>query len=311
MLHPISFDLNVGQITGVVGRNASGKTTLLRIIMGELAQKDGVVSYPLLTRTGKGWGHIKNQISFVPQLPEPWQGLLRHNLNYIASSAGFRGQRNKEIVDWHMERFGLSGYEDAKWGEISAGFKIRFELVRALLAQPRILVLDEPLAYLDVQSRQEFLQNLEVIASSLERPVSVIVTSQHLHEIETVADQMIFLDNGQCRYCGATSSLGENAEQTVLQFDLKCSQAVIREVVASLHPVSINPTTGGYIITFNGDLERAKILNTLMARFGEELTGFRDITRSLRAMFEEDEEPSTNIEEGSDTGQQGGGNGDH
>ena len=286
-LDPISFQLRVGEITGVVGRNASGKTTLLRIVLGDLLQDSGTTAYPLLTRDKSGWAHIKRQIADIPQFPEKWPGRLRPNLNYVAAVHGIRGKRNTELVDWHVERYGLSEYEDATWNQISGGYKIRFELVRALVSKPKLLVLDEPLAYLDVMARQEFLKNLRAIAASFEEPVPIIITSQHLYEIEAVADQMILLDDGRCVYAGPLGAVGASVQHRKLEISLKVPQPQMLAALAAFDVKSVEATMEGYILGFPKELAANQVYHALYGSFGERLLDFRDITGSARSLFEE------------------------
>src|SRR5262249_54575025 len=182
-LEELSFDLRTGQITGVVGRNASGKTTLLRMLLGEIVPDSGYVRYPALTQAGERWPDVKRRIGYIPQFPDRWGGRVKTNLHFVARIHGSRGERNRNLVEWHLHRYGLSEYQYSTWSELSGGFRTRYELVRALISRPRLLILDEPLASLDVVARQEFLKNLRVIAYSLEEPVPIVVTSQHLYEI--------------------------------------------------------------------------------------------------------------------------------
>lgn len=297
-LRPLSFDLRAGEITGIIGRNASGKTTLLRIIMGELLPDTGQVEYPMLTRNGRGWTHIKLQMADVPQFPEKWHGRLRHNLNYTVAVRGIRGARNRELVDWHMERFGLTDYEDATWDEISGGYKIRFELVRALLSQPKLLVLDEPLAYLDVIARQEFLKNLRAVAASLENPVPVVITSQHLYEIEAVADQMILLDDGKCLYAGPQDLIGSKVPLRMIEVTLRASTTHVQATLTTIGLISAEATMEGFILGFPRETPANVVYNALYATYGVRLVDFRDISYSSRSLFQDKSSPTADTLEG-------------
>jgi len=206
-LQSVSLDLIAGEITGVVGMNASGKTTLLRLLLGEIKHDGGELTYPGISPSGNDWLKIKSDLAYVPQLPNRWYGRLRNNLNHVAAAYGVTGNDNKRMVDTYVRRYGLEDYENATWDRISGGYKIRFELVRALLSQPRVLIIDEPLAYLDIVTQQIFLADIRTIASSLERPIAVIGTSQHLFEIESIADRMIILDDGKPIYSGRMAEL--------------------------------------------------------------------------------------------------------
>jgi ABC-2 type transport system ATP-binding protein len=285
-LEEISFELRAGEITGVVGRNASGKTTLLRIVMGDLLPDTGKTSYPMLTRDRSGWAHIKRQIADVPQSPPKWHGRLRPNLNYVAAMHGVKGKRNRELIDWHVERYGLADYENATWDEISGGYQTRFELVRALISSPRLLVLDEPLAFLDVMARQDFLKNLRAIAASLEAPVAIIITSQHLYEIEAVADQMILLDDGKCLYAGPQDRIGEQVPDRMIEVTLRVPQPHIKSLLDPLGLKSIETTIEGYIVTFPKETRADAIYGPLYRAYSERLVDFRDITNSARSLLQ-------------------------
>ncbi len=286
-LEEISFELRAGQITAVVGRNASGKTTLLRIVLGELMPDTGTTDYPLLTRDQHGWNHIKRQIADIPQFPGKWYGRLRPTLNYVAARHGIKGRRNRELIDWHMERYGLTQYEDATWDQISGGYKIRFELVRALISTPRLLVLDEPLAYLDVMARQEFLRNLSAVATSLETPVPTIITSQHIYEIEAVADQMILLDDGKCLYAGPQTEIGRHVPSRMIEITLRAPKPQVASLAEPLGLKSIDATMEGYILAFPKETKADTVYQALYRAYGEGLVDFRDITNSARSLFQE------------------------
>jgi ABC-2 type transport system ATP-binding protein len=285
-LEEISFELRAGQITAVVGRNASGKTTLLRIVLGELLPDTGTTEYPLLTRDRRGWSHIKRQIADIPQFPAKWHGRLRPNLNYVAARHGITGKRNRELIDWHIERYGLAHYEDAIWDELSGGYKIRFELARALVSTPRLLVLDEPLAYLDVMARQEFLRNLSAVATSLEAPVPTIITSQHIYEIEAVADQMILLDDGKCLYVGSQAEIGSRVPSRMIEITTRAPKAQVAGLTEPLGLQSVDATMEGYILAFPRDTKADIVYQALYRELGEGLVDLRDITNSARSLFQ-------------------------
>jgi ABC-2 type transport system ATP-binding protein len=287
-LKPISFKLRLGEITGIVGRNASGKTTLLRMIMGELLPDGGNVAYSdLLARKGD-WREIRRQIAYVPQLPDRWYGTVRQNLNFFAAAAVRNGKDPSELIDWCVARYGLKQYENASWNEISGGYKIRFELVRALVTEPSLLILDEPLAYLDVIARQRFLKDLQTIATSFAKPIPVVVTSQHLNEIEAVADQIVFIDDGEPRYVGTLAGIAEMAKNRTFEVVLQGVREDLLLALNGLKVVGVQSTMEGYLLSFPKSIDIAIVFQRLRAAFGERLTAIRDITASVRSLMTED-----------------------
>ncbi len=283
-LGPVTAEFIDGEITGVVGMNASGKTTMLRILLGELAPDAGVASYPAITANARDWVEIKSRLAYVPQLPPPWPGRQRTNLNFTAAAYGLTGPENDELVDWYLHRYGLKPYENAGWDEISGGFKIRFELVRALLMRPRLLVLDEPLAYLDIVTQQMFLEDLRSLATSVERPIPIVITSQHLYEVEAIAQRMIILDNGQCVYSGRLDELPSAREFFMYEVEIDAEKSALLERLRPVGLMDLEPTTLGWILIFKktepGVIERA-----LLEQFPGALKYFRNISHSTRVLF--------------------------
>src|SRR5690606_10595788 len=106
------------------------------------------------------------------------------NLKFTASHYGIKGEENELIVLMYMIRFGLWKYRNHQWSELSSGYKMRFELARTFLRKPSILLLDEPLANLDVLAQQLILEDLKHLSHSLANPMGIILSSQQLYEVE-------------------------------------------------------------------------------------------------------------------------------
>ncbi len=288
-LHDISLDLRPGEITGLVGPNASGKTTLLRIIAGELLPRVGHYVYPLLhpeATQGRqiDWGRVRSQISFVRQHPYRWFGRLVGNLYRQAALTGLYGEDNRMEVDFILERLNLSEYRDAGWNDISGGYRMRFELAKALVSRPKLLILDEPLAPLDPDAQLLFLQDLKDIASSRRQAVAVIISSQHLFETEAVADRILFLKDGGAEFYGDRTKVGGDRRENTFELAIAAPaaelEAVLGELVTHVEPAAQNtfflraPTTTSWRDIMMA-ISKSKI----------ELHYFRDISCSTRSLF--------------------------
>jgi ABC-2 type transport system ATP-binding protein len=207
---------------------------------------------------------------------------LRTGLTFVAAIHGIRGEQNLDLVDWHLQRYGLVDYEDIDWSVLSDGLKVRYELARVLIAQPRLLILDEPLASLDIVARQQFLKNLVAVAHSLENSVPTIITSQHLYELEGIVDQMIILENGKSVFCGTMKELEERAEARLFELTYYGSAPQVIPI-AGARIVEI--TSDGLVVAFPKDIERTELMRALVERCGNQLIALRDITGSTRRYF--------------------------
>lgn len=281
-LAPLSFELKLGQITALLGRNGSGKSTLLSMIRGELASDGGSIKYPMFEEQGYG-REVKAHIGYVAQRPPRWRGCVRETLEFTAAAYGIRGKANTERVDWLLTRFGLIGREDHTWAQLSGGYQLRFELARALLHRPQLLILDEPLANLDIISQQELLEDLREIADSRLR-AAILVTSQHLFEMEVIADQLILLQEGQMKFLGDRPLIGEQRQSNSFEVAIEATEQYLRDALSQCRICSVRRFATHYQLDFPIDVERADIFAALSSLPGPPLY-IRDISNSSRAMM--------------------------
>ena len=287
-LSELSLALRPGEIIGVVGVNGAGKTTLLRIVAGELMATSGSYTYPLLATDSADWAAIRDQISYVSQSPMPWPGRLIDNLHVHAALHGLRGEENLSEVSFLIQRLGLDRFREAKWTEISGGYKMRFELAKALVARPKLLILDEPLAPLDIFSQQLFLRDLRNLADSTQNPLPIIVTSQHIYEIEAIADILLFLDGGKAIFCDAPAKIGYSRTANTYEMAFfsppTVSAAILYKTLQHLADVRVEEHGLQFVVHTSRDVAAAEMFKVIAAS-GHNLQYFRDISSSSRIFF--------------------------
>ncbi len=283
-LGPIDVTLQAGEITGVVGENGNGKTTLLRIIAGELQRSMGSITYPRFDyKNEHDWYAIKQNIAFIPQALPKWRGYLKDNLHFAAANHGVFGKENEKMVKYIIHRLGLSKYINSKWKDISSGYKLRFELAKALVWRPKLLVLDEPLANLDINAKLLFMQDLRMLANIRKYPVTIILSSQQLHEIESVVDNIIFLKEGSTVYNGAVKDFGEKRTRNSFEVGGEFNRDQLYECLKSIEEVTISDTGQSLIIEVPVGIEGKVVLNLITKEYMVEY--FRDISKSTRKLF--------------------------
>ena len=281
-LSDISLELRTGEITGVVGENGNGKTTLLRIIAGDLAHDSGELNYfgnnaiEVLT-----WDHIQSRIAYIPQRIPQWYGILKTNLIFQASILGKKGKEADLLVDELLEKLGLTEYANLRWKEISTGYRLRFQLAKMLLTNPDLLVLDEPIANLDINGQGKFLSDLKNIVSEKKRNVSAILSSQQLHEIENVSDSIVFLKKGAMIYSGEVSKIGEKRADNEFEIHTSLEEDTLKTINGITSITKIGKT---FHVKISLDISPEQFLQEVIKKGGKVLY-FRDISSSTRRLF--------------------------
>jgi zinc transport system ATP-binding protein len=183
----VSFALEAGQIAMVIGPNGSGKTTLLRAILGFIPAT-GVVricdhpipaAYPLV-------GYVPQHFRFDTTLPLTGRELLLLSLRVLAKTT------TAVPLAWAVETFQLAAFLDQPLGTLSGGQLKRLLLARAMLRRPRVLLLDEPEAGIDVGGEQSLYQLLENLVAT--EGLMALINSHELNIVLRVATRVICLN---------------------------------------------------------------------------------------------------------------------
>lgn len=277
-LKPITLSVNTGNVLGVVGENGNGKTTLLRCLAGQLALDNGAIQYHLLQHPDQY--AIKNHIAFIPQRIPKWYGMLKDNLHFSASIAGVYGAKNDLMVNFMLERLNLTQYAHLTWNQISSGYRTRFEIARILLQKPRLLILDEPLANLDINAQQTILTDLIFMAKGSHNPMGIILSSQQLHEVEKVADTVIFIKQGNCLY--SSNDREEKITSNAVEFETAASRD---SIMALFGEGNIELQFNGGFYTIISTVLSAQDIIGKMINAQLPITYFRDITYSTKRFF--------------------------
>lgn len=278
---PISFELRAGTLTGVVGQNGNGKTTLLSMLSGELLSTTGVIDYPLIASNNNDPYAIKQHIGYIQQRIPRWYGVLEDNLKFALSTLDFGAEEIEFRVEIMLKRLGLYAYKHHTWAQISGGYRTRFELAKVLLKRPRVLVLDEPLANLDVKAQQTFLQDLKYMAKTEGHPMAIILSSQLLHEVEQVSDDLFFIKNGETMH--QSTSVLNNLDSTIIEFISSSSFEIIQRMAETIN-AELKSENNFYTLTTEPSRSSKSLLKLLMES-EIDIQYFRDITNSTKRLF--------------------------
>ncbi|WP_395062283.1 ATP-binding cassette domain-containing protein [Flavobacterium sp.] len=283
-LGPIEMELHQGEILGLVGENGNGKTTLLRTLCGELYATSGKVNYNFKYDDNYD---LRTKLVYIPQRTDTWYGSMFENLQFTASSYGYKPEENELIVELIIARLGLRKFRNHSWKSLSSGYKMRFELARMLLRKPKILLIDEPLANLDILAQQTVLEDFRAIAKSPFRPIGIVLSSQQLYEVEKTSDQVIFLKHGTQKNLHE-KIVAENevkvANNLVIEFESSWSQSDLGERFAKLNMISLQFNGGTFIVNFPDSVSVYDFMQ-LVIEDKIPLHYFRNISNSTRRFF--------------------------
>ncbi len=194
VLSDVTFSLGKGEFTGIIGPNGAGKTTLLRVILGLTEPSGGRV---LVDR--KSIGYVPQKLVIDPDMPLRARdvvslGLDGHRLGFALPGKRWRSRQRRELVEAALADVGADGYADARVGELSGGEQQRVLIAHALISRPKLLLLDEPLANLDLRSEQEIVTVLGKLAR--EHEISVLLSAHDMNPLLTVMDRIVYVANG-------------------------------------------------------------------------------------------------------------------
>jgi ABC-2 type transport system ATP-binding protein len=179
---------------------------------------------------------------------------------------------------------GLTNFRELSWTQLSSGYKLRFEIAMALVWDPAVLILDEPLANLDMQAQELLLQDLRNIADSLRHPISIILSSQQLHEVETVADQIIFLKNGNAIFNGNLNEFRN--QETIRTFEINGNFKYydLQKFLSGWEDLKIEQSASCFTISCSGKHTKEDLFRLLIEnKCGIEY--FRNISGSTKKLF--------------------------
>jgi ABC-2 type transport system ATP-binding protein len=199
----VSFEVRPGEIVGLVGPNGAGKTTTINMILGVLAPTSGdirVCGTDLAKRRSQALAQTNFAATYAPL---PGNLTVEQNLRVfgmIYSVAGL-GARIEAL----LAEFDLARYRRSKCGVLSSGEQTRVTLAKAMLNQPRLLLLDEPTASIDPASARAIRGHITRFAA--EQRGAVLWTSHNMYEVTEVCDRVLFLSHGRVLLAGEPAAL--------------------------------------------------------------------------------------------------------
>ncbi len=200
-LDQLSLDIHQGECVALVGPNGAGKSTLFKLCLGFIKPDAGAVTVLGCDPQMAEFNRVKRQIGFLPE-QALFQGSLtgRETLRFYARLKGADTARNDSL----FARVKLSEAAGKRVSTYSKGMRQRLGLAQALIGEPRLLLLDEPMSGLDPQARRNFFQILD---EEKARGTAIVLSSHILTELEARTDRVAVLSRGRLKAMGPIAQL--------------------------------------------------------------------------------------------------------
>lgn len=214
-LKGVSLEIPEGSFYGLLGPNGAGKSTLIHSITGlviptggsaKVFGKDAVTDYQ----------QARSYVGFSPQeINLDWFLTVEGTLDYHGRYFGMSKEYRKERAEKLMKIFSLTEKRDARTNFLSGGMKRRVVIARALMHEPKLLILDEPTAGVDVELRHELWEYMEKL--NKEEGITILLTTHYIEEAERLCDQISLINKGKLIKTGTVDQLKKAYKKKTLE----------------------------------------------------------------------------------------------
>ncbi|MYL21253.1 ATP-binding cassette domain-containing protein [Halobacillus litoralis] len=250
----LSFQLETGRCMALLGPNGAGKTTTLRLMSGLLQPDSGTVHLEECP------GDIRAHIGYLPQHPQ-FHGWMtgREFLLYAAGLSGLSKQEAGRQADWTLDRVGLKEFRNKRISRYSGGMKQRLGIAQAIIHQPKVLLLDEPVSALDPIGRREVLDLME----ELKKETILLYSTHILNDAEEVSDEILLMHEGKVIESGTIEEVKSRHQMEKLTLKFSMDSESWRDYVSTwpaVERVEIHKQTLHVYVTDSGAV-RKKVLD--------------------------------------------------
>jgi ABC-2 type transport system ATP-binding protein len=249
----ISFAVESGEIFGFLGPNGAGKTTTIKILTGLIRATGGRAAV---------FGHVTpspeamKNVGFLPENPYIYPYLTpREFVTLSARLSGLTGSHLRQRVEGSLERTGIAYAADRQVRRLSKGMLQRTGLAAAMVSDPELLLLDEPMSGLDPVGRKEVR---DLILEEKKRGKTVFFSTHILSDVETLCDRVVILRRGETVVSGAVRDL-LRAEVRRVEVTLADVSPALRERLVG-YGLSVEEAAGHVVVEIEGDEKVPKVL---------------------------------------------------
>ena len=275
-LTDLCLEIRRGEVFGFLGPNGAGKTTTFKLLLGLLKPSRGKIWL---------WGEelkkleLKSKIGFLPESPYFYSYLkAKEYLHFCRHLFALRSQESKKRVDTFLELVGLTEHKNSLIKTYSKGMLQRLGLAQALINDPELLILDEPMSGLDPLGRKEIR---DLILDLKNKGKTIIFSTHILSDVETVCDRVGIIIKGGLRDCGPLEDL---LNPKIKSFEI-CIKGLQTETVHNLEEQGLHLIKRGDEIFIRVEEKEEKNLFHYLLEKGGELVSFAPRKETLEDLY--------------------------
>jgi zinc/manganese transport system ATP-binding protein len=205
VLRDVTVSFGAGEFVGLIGSNGAGKTTLIRAILGLVTPFEGAIRIDGAPRSRRSIiGYVPQKLGLEPDVPLRARDLIGLGLDGQRLGVPLPSRRRRALVDEMIDAVDAGRFANQRVGVLSGGEQQRVMLAHALIGRPRLLLLDEPLANLDLRSEQEIVDLVNKLRR--EHEVTVLMSAHDVNPLMAVMDRVAYFAAGRVA-CGPTDEV--------------------------------------------------------------------------------------------------------
>jgi len=281
----IGFSVQKSEVFGLLGPNGAGKTTTIKMICGLLKPDAGNITLGGIS-TSAGYNKIKGMIGLCPQEIVLWEFLTcLEQLKFIGTSYGLSPKEATKRAETLLDALGLLDKKNALSKTLSGGMQRRLNIALALIHDPELIILDEPQAGLDPQSRilvRDFIRQLS-------KTKSVILTTHDMDEADRLSDRMAIIDHGKILCMDTPENIKkQTGTKDILQIRVEIPEKSLINKVLNSMPVKFfekSYSDGFLLLGANGILELIPTVSSILKSFNLNIVDITVRKRTLEDAF--------------------------
>ncbi|MGL6076490.1 MAG: ABC transporter ATP-binding protein [Fimbriiglobus sp.] len=261
----VSFEVQAGELVGFLGENGAGKSTTMRILTTYLPATSGIArlaGFDVMTESMQ----VRSQLGYLPEsVPLYTDMRVEEYLDFRAKLKLVPRTSRNARIDYCVERCRVKAVRKRVIGTLSKGYRQRVGLAEALLADPKVLILDEPLSGLDPIQQEDTLATIRSLAGDH----TVLFSSHHLSDVEKICDRVVIIHKGKIKFDDRLSSLDAKAPRFL--FEIRGNQESTGKLLEAFPGVTglkklteQEPTTTWEVDTLDGQDLREPITKKLV-----------------------------------------------